>query len=84
MSNRYKKFNFVTHHLRVCSVLVHMNISVRYGNSPNFGSILLLVPELQHFQVGVFRGGHVFVAAVFATPVHIALSLKFGGVVEFI
>ena len=84
MSNRYKKFNFVTHHLRICSFLVHMNISMRYENSPNFSSILLLVPELQHFQVGIFRGKHVFVAAIFTTPVHITLSLKFDRVVKFI
>jgi len=52
-------------------------------SSPDFGSVSLLVPELQHFEVGVVGDGHVFVAAVFTAPVHMDLSLNFGGVVKF-
>ena len=81
MSNQY---SHVTHHLRICSFLVHMNISMRYENSPNFSSISLLVPELQYFEVAIFKGKHVFVAAIFTTHVHINLSLNFDRVVQFI
>jgi len=81
MSNQY---SHVTHHLRVCSFLVHIDISMRYENSPDFGSISLLVPGLQHFEVGVFGSGHVFVAAIFTTPAHMDVSLSFDGVVQFV
>ena len=74
MSNQY---SHVTHHLRICSFLVHMNISMRYEKSPNLSSISLSVPELKHFEVGIFRHKHVFVAAIFTTPVQINLSLNF-------
>ena len=39
ISKQYKNFSFVTHHLRIRSLLV----SMRYETSPNFSSILLLV-----------------------------------------
>jgi len=61
-----------------------MNLSMRYENSPNFSSISLLVPKSQHYEVGIFRGKHVFVATIFTTPVHITLSLHFDRVVQFI
>ena len=56
---------------------------MRYENSQNFSSISLLVPELWHFEVGIFRGKHAFVAAIFTTPVHVNLSLNFDRVVQF-
>ena len=84
ISKQYKNFNFVTHHLRIYSLFVHMNISMRYENSPNFSSILLLVLELQHFEVSIFRGEHVFVTTIFTTLAHINLSLNFDRVVQFI
>ena len=81
MSNQY---SHVTHHLRTCSFLVHMNISMRYESCPNFSSISLLAPELQRFEVGIFRGKQVFAAAIFTTPVHINLCLNVDRVAQFI
>ena len=77
MSNQY---SHVTHHLRICSVLVQMNIFMRYEHFPNFSSISFTVPELQHVEVGIFRGKR----AIFTTPAKINLSLNFDGVVQFI
>ena len=49
---------------------------MRYEKSPIFSLTSFSVPELQHFEVGIFRGRHVFVAAIFTTPVPINLSLN--------
>ena len=63
--SRSNQYSHVTYHLRICSFLVHKNIPKKCENPPNFSSMSLLVPELQHIEVGIFRGKHVFAANMF-------------------